>query len=74
MSENFTQGGMPQTRAEREQALRNDIQYLKAGLDSLINRTNEETDPDKKRFRLSMIRSQQVAIDKAEARLAMGDF
>ena len=74
MNENFTQGGMPQTRAEREQALRDDIQYLRAGLDSLINNTIAETDPDRKRFRMSVIRSQQVAINKAETMLVTGDF
>ena len=74
MSENFTQGGKPQTRAEREQALRDKIQYLRAGLDSLIDNTITETDPDRKRFRMTMIRSQQVAIGKAETLLVMGDF
>ncbi|BCU99664.1 MAG: hypothetical protein CM15mV29_0590 [uncultured marine virus] len=74
MSENFTQGGMPQTRAEREQALRDDIQYMRNGLDTLINNTIAETDPERKRFRMSVVRSQQVAINKAETRLVMGDF
>jgi hypothetical protein len=74
MSENFTQGGMPQTRAEREQALRDDIQYMRNGLDTLINNTIAETDPERKRFRMSVVRSQQVAINKAETRLVIGDF
>ena len=74
MSENFTQGGMPQTRAEREQALRDNIQYMRAGLDSLINNTIAETDPERKRFRMTVVRSQQVAINKAETRLVMGRF
>ena len=74
MSENFTQGGMPQTRAEREQALRDNIQYMRAGLDSLINNTITETDAERKRFRMTVVRSQQVAINKAETRLVMGDF
>lgn len=74
MSENFTQGGKPQTRTERERALRDKIQYLRAGLDALINKTLSETDPERKRFRMATVRSQQVAINKAETLLVMGDF